>query len=94
MGKLSESLWRFVSSDDAAPVMEGAGQVVNWSKCDYHKVFLAWLRSQADRPIDLKLGHAELIASNARANTMKEVRQHLLDLTERAHSALEIENGS
>ena len=73
--------------------MENAHQVAAWSNCDYHDRFLAYLREEADKPINPKLPHADLIVNNARANTMKEIRQHLLDLKERANAALERERG-
>ena len=93
MGRLSDSLARWRNATEDSPViMEDANQIVAWSTSTYHKRFLLWLREQADQPINPKSPHADLIVANARANTMKEIRKHLLDLAERAHSALEIEN--
>jgi hypothetical protein len=93
VGRLSNSIaaWRNATGEPS-PVMEDANQVVKWSNCDYHKRFLLWLREQADQPINPRSQHADLIVANVRANTMKEIRKHLLDLSDRAHSALEIEN--
>lgn len=94
MGRLVDMLWQQATREDQwATTMDDAEDVVRWTDCAYHRKFTDWLQKQADAPIDLRSQHAELIAATARANTMKEVRQHLAQLEERANLALERERG-
>ena len=88
-------MWRFATEEPAfdPATMERAREIIDWSNRPYHALFLQWLRDQADIPIEPKSAHADLICANARANTLKEVRQHFINETERAHQALESEHG-
>ena len=91
MARFSDTIWEYAIRDDSPVIMEDASQIVEWTNRRYHKRFLRWLRESADAPIDPKSAHMDLIVANAMVKTMREVRKHLLDLEERAHSALELE---
>ena len=88
------AFWRDKNTEDAPAMMDRAREMVSWSQRPYHDDFLKWLRAMADRPIEPgKSSHADLIVANARANTFKEIRQYIVDETEKAHRVMEHEYG-
>ena len=84
--------WRRDAGARDPEIFHKAHQVVELSRHKGYEHLLEWLREQADAPVNPKQAHADLIVASARSNTFREVRQHLIQETERAHQALEAEN--
>ncbi len=50
--------------------------VLRWNRDEETKKFIAWLREQADEPVNAK-SHGDLLAMTQRNNTFKEILKHL-----------------
>lgn len=68
--------------------MDAANEVQRWAACPYHEVFKQWLRSEADRPMKLD-AHGPMIEAASRANTFREVRDHIVRLERQAARLME-----
>jgi hypothetical protein len=63
-----------------------ADEIIAWSNMPYFKKHMDWLLDEATRPATISENHMEMVKSAVRANTLKEIRQHL----ERAIRAAEM----
>jgi hypothetical protein len=76
------------SVEDIAGLIRENEEVVAYCRMPYHAKMMRWLGENADAP--LKIGdHTSMIAGTARANTLKEVRAHLLQVERMALDALQ-----
>lgn len=67
--------------------------ILDWCSRPYHARFLAWLDAEASRKITIDSNHLAVIESAVRANTLREIRQHLLRLAKGAAARAEEQNG-
>jgi len=90
VGSVVQSIWDSVAgrNRDEPKVMEQANQFLRWAECPYHERFMAWLYTEADKPVPI---NEQLIIGTARANTFKEIRAYLQDQKARANAALDRE---
>ena len=81
----------FRNSDEEAEIAARgrARAVIDWMGREYHKEFMKWLDDEASKPFDIDKDEMRLIKSAVRANTLREVRSHLLRLESLSLAALE-----
>lgn len=94
MASLVSNIWDSLhgGKEQTPAMMERASEFIRWSDHKAHQDFLDWLYDQADMPINTSLPHGDLIAGNARCNTMKEIRRYLIDEETKARRLIDREN--
>lgn len=78
---------RFFDDDEAkvlAMEAENARQVLDWVSQQYHVKFLEWLDVESSKPLPIT---ADLVKAAVRANTFKEIRDHLSRIEKSAIAA-------
>lgn len=72
---------------------EAAASVLAFAELPYFRVHIAWLERQANRPLP-EDDAMKIVKAAVRANTLREVRSHLLREVEQATAAQErLRNG-
>lgn len=71
------SYFRDEEAERESEVLEQARRFLDWSSCDYHAKFLDWLNREASKPIPVSGNHMDVVQAAVRANTLREIIQHL-----------------
>jgi hypothetical protein len=84
MTTIAERLYsRFFHEDDGGEEFPFR-IVLDWVSQEYHAKFLEWLDAESSKPLPIT---ADLVKAAVRANTLKEVRDHLVKLEKGALAA-------
>jgi hypothetical protein len=80
----------FAPDEDEDEGVEEANEIVAFANMPYYPKLLAWLASEADKPMTIG-DHMNMVLAAARANTFKEIRKSLQHRVEQAVRLIEAE---
>ena len=90
----ARSIWDYITkpSDhelkERDEVLGRAKAFLQWKEQPYYARYIAWLESEANKPIQTSANHMDMVVGSTRSNTFREVLANLKQLEQRAHLAL------
>jgi hypothetical protein len=64
-------------------------ELIDWASQSYHAKFLDWLEGEASKSVRVSESHMEMVKAAVRANTLREVSDHIKKLTREAEAGLQ-----
>jgi len=67
---------KFFEEDQESVDLTDCHQILDWARCPYHNIFMAYLERGTDAKIDVATA-TSMLASSERINTFKDIRAHI-----------------